>query len=444
MKRRRFLLAGGWMAAAPFAGAQEQGGPGPANRAGQARGGRGQRGQSSANRGLQPLDGGKIGNTPAMKITDIKTFLVGAGGRNWVYVKILTDQGLYGIGEAYSAGPDEATVKVIEDFKTWLVGEDPRNVQYLFDLMYNTTRFPGGLVINSAISGIEHALWDIAGKSAGVPVWALLGGRTRNKIRVYQSIGGGTPEECAASAKQLVETFGYTALKMGIAAPGDMSFNESTRLSAARVAAVRQAVGPDVDIGVDIHTKYVEVQRAARLARAIEPYNPMWLEEPIRPENFDAMKKLSEQVNIPLASGESNYGKYEFKELIESQSLDFVQPDICVCGGVLEMKKIAAMAEAQYMLVAPHNPMSPLATAVNVHFAASTPNFHILEYSAPVSGARKDVLKEPIMVKKDGYVDIPNKPGWGVELNEEAFKSMPPVRWKRGTNFRTDGSPYFQ
>jgi galactonate dehydratase len=210
------------------------------------------------------------------------------------------------------------------------------------------------------------------------------------------------------------------------------------------VGAVRQAVGPDVDIGVDIHTKFVEVQRAARLAREIEPYNPMWLEEPIRPENFDAMKKLSEQVNIPLASGESNYGKYEFKELIESQSLDYVQPDICVCGGVLEMKKIAAMAEAQYMLVAPHNPMSPLATAVNVHFAASTPNFHILEYSAPVSGARKDVLKEPLMVKKDGYVDIPNKPGWGVELNEEAFKSMPPVRWKRGTNFRADGSPYFQ
>jgi galactonate dehydratase len=199
-------------------------------------------------------------------------------------------------------------------------------------------------VVNAAISGIEHALWDIAGKSAGVPVWALLGGRTRNKIRVYQSTGGGSPEEAGASAKELVQTFGYTALKMGISAPGDMPFNQAIRLSAARVRAVREAVGPDVDIGVDIHTKFVEVQRAARLARAIEPYDPMWLEEPIRPENFDAVKKLSEQVNIPLASGESNYGKYEFKELIESQALDYVQPDICVCGGVLEMKKIAAMA----------------------------------------------------------------------------------------------------
>src|SRR5688572_19432284 len=239
MKRRRFLWGAGL---AGLAAAQQ-----PAGTPAGPRGGRGGgRGGSGFGRGLQPLDGGKIGNTPAMKITDIKTFLVGAGGRNWVYVKILTDQGLFGIGEAYSSGPDEATVKVIEDFKTWLVGEDPRNVQYLFDLMYNTTRFPGGLVINAAISGIEHALWDIAGKSAGVPVWALLGGRTRNKVRVYQSIGGGnSPEAAAASAKQLVETFGYTALKMGIAAPGDMPFNQATRLTAARVAAVRQAVGPD-------------------------------------------------------------------------------------------------------------------------------------------------------------------------------------------------------
>src|SRR6476469_2009883 len=154
--------------------------------------------------GLTPLDGGKIGNTPPMKIRDIKTYLVGAGGRNWLYVKVLTDQDLYGIGEAYSAGPDEATVKVIEDFKSWLIGNDPRNVQYMFDLMYNTTRFPGGIITNSAMSGIEHALWDIAGKSAGVPVWALLGGRMRNKVRVYQSTSGGTPQQAGENARRLI------------------------------------------------------------------------------------------------------------------------------------------------------------------------------------------------------------------------------------------------
>jgi galactonate dehydratase len=435
------------MATTPFMAAAQQAGQAGAAGAQAPAGGRGG-GMTSGpvgarGDGLLPLDGGKIGNTPSMKITDIKTFLVGTGSRNWVYVKVLTDQGIYGIGEAYSAGPDEATVKVIEDFKLWLVGNDPRNVQYLFDVMYNTTRFPGGIITNSAISGIEQALWDIAGKSAGVPVWALLGGRVRNKIRLYQSSGGPTPQQAGENAQQMIEKYGYTAMKMGIQARGDMRYNHATRASIEHVAAVRKAVGPDVDIGVDIHTKFFEVHRAIRLAKGIEPYNPFWLEEPIRPENYDAMKKLSDHVDIPLASGESNYGIYEFKQLIERQALDIVQPDICCCGGVLTMKKIAAMAEAQYMMVAPHNPMSPLATAVNVHFAASTPNFLILEYRAPDSGAARDVLQEPLMVK-DGYLEIPNKPGWGVELNEEAFKSMPPAPWRRGTNFREDGSPYYQ
>jgi len=161
MNRRNFLRKSGLIAAAPYIAAAQQGGRG--NRGGEQGGRGGMTRGPIGERGLQPLNGGKIGNTPAMKITDIKTFLVGGGGRNWVYVKVLTDQGIYGIGEAYSAGPDEATVKVIEDFKSWLVGNDPRNVQYLFDLMYNTTRFPGGIIVNSAMSGIEHALWDIAG-----------------------------------------------------------------------------------------------------------------------------------------------------------------------------------------------------------------------------------------------------------------------------------------
>ena len=402
------------------------------------------RAQTPISGGLQPLDGGRIGKIPPLKITDMKTFVVGAGGRNWIYVKVLTDGGIEGLGEVYSAGPDEASVKVVEDFRSWLLGHDPRNVQYLFDLMYNTTRFPGGLVVNSALSGIEHALWDIAGKSMGVPVWALLGGRTRNKIRTYQSTGGKTPEQAGAAARAMVEKYGYTALKMGIQAPGDAPWSKSIRDTVAHVRAVREAVGLDVDIAVDVHTKYNEPQRAIALARALEPFQPMWLEEAIRPENYDAMKMIRDHINIPLAGGEANYGIFEFKQLIERQALDFVQPDICVCGGVLTMKKIAAMAEAQNILVAPHNPMSPLATAVNVHFAASTPNFHILEYRAPDSGPSKNVLKEPLMVRKDGYVDVPNKPGWGVELNEEAFASMPPVRWRRGTNFRADGSPYFQ
>jgi galactonate dehydratase len=381
------------------------------------------------------------GARPAIKITDIKTFLVGVGGRNLVFVKVETDQGIHGIGEAYSAGPDDATIATINDFKRWLVGQDPRNIEHLWSMMYNFTRFPGGLVVNSALSGIEHALWDISGKAAGVPVYMLLGGKCRDRVRVYQSAGGNEPSQVAESAKALVEKYGYTAVKMQPHPRGGnaLPYNRVTRAAGQRVKAVRDELGPDVDIGVDIHAKFFEVSRAARMAREIEEYNPMWLEEPIRPENVDAMRKLSDRVNIPLASGECNYTKYEFQKILAAEALDIIQPDICVCGGLLEMKKIAAMAEANYVVVAPHNPMGPVATVVNTHFAASTPNFHILEYHPDDVSPRKDLLKETNVVKS-GYLALPVKPGLGIELNEEAFKHYPPKPWHRGFDYRADGS----
>jgi galactonate dehydratase len=387
------------------------------------------------------LQASQTGTRPNLKITGIQTFLTGAGSRNFVFVKVLTDQGLHGIGEAYSCGPDEATVKVIEDFTPWLIGQDPRNIQYLWELLYNFTRFPGGSVVNAAISGIEHALWDISGKAVGLPVYMLLGGKVRDRIRLYQSAGGGEPAQVAESAKRLVEKYGYTAIKMSPHMSGTNAkpVNYVTRMAGQRVRAVREALGPDVDIGVDIHAKFFEVTRAIRMAKEIEPFHPMWLEEPIRPENVDAMRKLAEHVEIPLASGECNYTRHEFRPILQAQCLDFVQPDICVCGGLLEMKKIAAMAEAHYVRVAPHNPMGPVATMVNVHFAASTPNFFILEYHPDDESPRKDILRDPLLVK-DGYFPIPTKPGLGVELNEDAVKKMPAKRWRRGFECRADGS----
>lgn len=378
---------------------------------------------------------------PSIKITGIKTFVVGVANRNLVFVKVETDQGIHGVGEAYSAGPDQATVAVIRDFERWLIGQDPRNIEHLWAMMYNFTRFPGGLVVNSALSGIEHALWDIAGKAAGVPVYMLVGGRCRDKVRVYQSASGNEPQQVAENAKALVERYRYTAVKMSphTSGTGALPYNRVTRMAGQRVRAVRDMLGPDVDIGVDIHAKFFEVARAARMAREIEPYNPMWLEEPIRPENADAMAKLSDRVNIPLASGECNYTKYEFQKILAVQALDVVQPDICICGGLLEMKKIAAMAEAHYVVIAPHNPMGPVATTVNVHFAASTPNFFILEYHPDDEGARKDLLKAPMSLK-DGYLQLPTKPGLGIELNEEAFKHYPAKPWHRGFEYRADGS----
>jgi galactonate dehydratase len=388
----------------------------------------------------QPAKAGR----PDLQITDIKTYLVGVGNRNLLFIKVETNQGIHGIGEAYSCGPDEATIATVQDFKRWLVGQDPRNIEHLWAMMHHFTRFPGGLVVNAAISGIEHALWDITGKAAGLPVYRLLGGKCRDKVRVYQSARGDDPKRVAEHARALVQKYGYTAVKMSPHMPNGNSrpSNQVSRVAGQRIAAVRDALGPDVDIGVDAHAKLFEVSRAIRLAQVIEPYAPMWLEEPIRPENVAAMAKLAGHVNIPLASGECNYTKYEFRDILTAQALDIVQPDVCLCGGLLEMKKIAAMAEAHYVVVAPHNPMGPLATAVNVHFAACTPNFLILEYHPDDEAPRKDLLKEPLMVK-DGYLAVPEKPGFGVELNEAAFRHYPPRPWHRSFEYRADGSVAF-
>ena len=381
---------------------------------------------------------------PELKITDVQSFLVDAGGRNLCFVKVLTDAGIFGFGEAYSVGPDEATVATIKDFKGWLIGKDPRNVEYLWATMYNFTRFPGGAVINAAISGIEHALWDIAGKAAGLPVYMLLGGKCRDRVRVYQSAGGRTPAQLAENAKALIAKYGYTAIKMAPHPPGSQSmpYNAVTRAAGQRAEAVRNAVGPDVDLAFDAHATLFEPIRAAQMAEALKPAHPYFLEEPIRMENMDAMQTLKQRMQIPLATGECLYTKHDFRQLMSKQAADIVQPDVCLAGGILELKKIAAMAEAHYVVVAPHNPMGPLATMINVHFAACTPNFLILEYHPDDESPRKDLIKDPILVK-NGYLEIPNKPGWGYEVNEEAFRRYPPKPWHRGFAYRADGAPDF-
>ena len=348
-----------------------------------------------------------------------------------------TDQGIHGWGEAYSAGPDQATVATILDFKEWLVGKDPRNIEYLWATMYNFTRFPGGLVVNAAISGIEHALWDIAGKAAGLPVYMLMGGKCRNKIRVYQAAN--SPEQ----AKSLIAKYGYTALKATLAFPNTVPESVSVRAFGERAEAMRKAVGMDVDLCFDAHARIWAPYLAYELAEVLKPVRPLFLEEAIRPENMDSMAELRRRVQIPIATGEELYTKYQFHQLMSVGGADIVQPDICLAGGILEEKKIAAIAEAHYVEVAPHNPLGPLATLVNIHFAASTPNFLILEYHPDDESPRKDLVKGDTIVAKDGYLAIPDKPGWGYEMDEEAFKRMPGKPWHRGFSFRVDGAPDF-
>ena len=380
-----------------------------------------------------------------MKITKIETFLVNIRHRNWPFVKVHTDEGLYGIGEAYSCGPDKATVEVIRDFEEWLIGRDPRDIEGLWQLMYAGSRFPGGMVVNAAISGIEHALWDIAGKAANVPVYRLVGGKCRDKIRVYQSPRGDTPPELADHAVMLVEKYGYTALKLGPMPPNfhNMSWNAALKAAAARVEAVRLAVGDDVDIGLDPHARIFEPARALELCQVVAPYRPFFIEEPLRPENYDALAKLSQHTQLPIATGEMLYTRYEFRELLNLQAVDIVQPDICVTGGLWEMKKIAAMAEANYASVAPHNPCGPVATAVNVHFAASTQNFLVLEYHPDDTSPRRDLVDEPMKLV-DGYLQLPERPGLGLDLNVEIFDQFPFKSWHRGFLFKEDGSLAYQ
>ncbi|MEM7536709.1 MAG: galactonate dehydratase [Chloroflexota bacterium] len=380
-----------------------------------------------------------------MKITKITTHLVSIKNRNWPFVKVETDEGIYGVGEAYSCGPDKATVEVIHDFETWLIGKDPRDIEGLWHLMYAGSRFPGGMVLNAAISGIEHALWDIAGKAAGLPVYRLVGGKCREKIRVYQSVRGDSPAELADHAQMLIETYGYTALKMGPLPNGwqSMPWSQVLRKTEARVNAVRDAVGDDVEIGLDPHARIFETARALELCQVVASMRPMFVEEPLRPENYDALAKLSQQTNVLLATGEMLYTRHEFRELLKLQAVDIIQPDICVTGGLWEMKKIAAMAEAHYVSVAPHNPCGPIATAVNVHFAASTQNFIVLEYHPDDQSPRRDIVDEPMKLV-DGYLELPERPGLGIDLNWDVLGKYPFQPWHRPFSYREDGSLAYQ
>lgn len=380
-----------------------------------------------------------------MKITKISTHLVNIKNRNWPFVKVETDEGIHGVGEAYSCGPDKATAEVIRDFEEWLVGKDPRDVEGLWHLMYAGSRFPGGMILNAAISGIEHALWDIAGKAAELPVYRLVGGKCREKVRVYQSVRGNSPEELADHARMLIETYGYTALKMGPLPNGwqAMPWPQAMRRTAARVNAVRDAVGDDIEIGLDPHARIFETARALELCRVVAPMKPMFLEEPLRPENYDALAKLSQQTDLLLATGEMLYTRHEFRDLLKLQAVDIIQPDICVTGGLWEMKKIAAMAEAHYVSIAPHNPCGPIANAVNVHFAASTQNFIVLEYHPDDESPRRDLVDEPMKLV-DGYLELPERSGLGIDLNWDLLEQHPFRSWHRAFTYREDGSLAYQ
>ena len=380
-----------------------------------------------------------------MKIIDIQTHGVNLGSGNHVFVKVLTDEHLYGIGEAYRVGPDMALGPIIDYYKQWLIGEDPTRIEHLWRLMYNSSRFPGGSMINAAISGIETALWDVKGKAHGVPVYQLIGGRCRDHVRVYLGIGGDTINELVSAARKAVEHYGMTAVKMR-PQPAEcekLPWSQVLKQTAQRMQAVRKAVGDDIEIGLDPHASFFEPYKALELSEVVKPYRPMFFEEPLRPENIKAMGALRQKIGIPIATGEMLYTKYEFRDLIAAQAADILQPDLLLCGGLLEGKKIAAMAEAEYLTVAPHSPLGPVSTAVGVQFAASTGNFLILEYRIDSDGPNRDLILEPMKLN-NGYLEIPETPGLGIELNEKAFRGKPLQHWHRRFVIEPDGNIGYQ
>ena len=377
-----------------------------------------------------------------MKITAITPIVARFGNRPRVLVKIGTDEGITGWGETYSIGPDLAVGPTVDYCFELIKGIDPRRIEFVMMKLHQQFRFPPGGIGLSAISGIDHALWDIAGKAAGVPVYQLLGGHARDKVRVYRGIGGRDGKEAADTAKRLNEEYGFTAFKLSPYKidPDANRWGRVCSEAAKYFEELRVNCPDDWEFAFDPHAKIFEPIRALQLADALAPYDPMFYEEPLRPEHIPAWTSLKSQMNVPLATGESLYNRFEFLNLISNQGADIIQPDICVCGGLLEMKKINAIAEAHYVSIAPHNPMGPLATAVNLHFCASAPNFKILEYILPTESDWGDWVDEPYL-PKDGYLELrPDRPGWGIEINEEAFTDDEYCHWERSSPIRPDGS----
>ena len=351
-----------------------------------------------------------------------------------------TDDGLTGWAECYNHGPDNALPPLFDYLFGFIQGQDPRRIEYLIMHLMQQCRFPPGALGLAAISAIDHCLWDISAKALGVPVYMLLGGHARDRIGVYAGVYT-APDPLAARDQldALNADWGLTAFKLSPFRI-DLHANrwgEVVRTSAEYFRQLRETVNPAYEIAFDAHAQIFEPIQAIQLGNALAPYDPLFFEEPLRPENIEAWSELKRGLHCTLATGESLYSRFEFLRLLAARGADIIQPDICVVGGLLEMRKIAAIAEAHYVTVAPHNPMGPLATAVNVHFAAAQPNFRILEYRLP---HQAPYVTDPYL-PKDGYLELrPDRPGWGVDIDEDVIKTPESVHWQRKIAFRPDGS----
>ncbi|MFE5307621.1 galactonate dehydratase [Isoptericola sp. NPDC056573] len=378
-----------------------------------------------------------------MKITSLTTFVVPP---RWLFLKIETDQGIVGWGEPVLEGRAASVAAAVEELSDYLVGKDPRQIEDHWTVLYRSGFYRGGGVHMSALAGIDQALWDIKGKALGVPVHELLGGRVRDRIKVYSWIGGDRPAETAAAAREAVGR-GFSAVKMN--GPEELQYldtRDKVEKVVANVAAVREAVGPDVGIGVDFHGR-VHRPMARVLLEALEPYHLMFVEEPVLSEHVDGIADVLRASSTPIALGERLYSRWDFKDVITSGVVDVIQPDLSHAGGITEVRKIAAMAEAYDIAVAPHCPLGPIALAACLQLDAVAYNAVIQEQSLGIhyntSNDLLDYVVDPtVFAYSDGSVEIPRGPGLGIEVDEDYVRQRAAVghRWRNPVWRHADGS----
>ena len=392
-----------------------------------------------------------------MKITEVKPMLA----NRFLFVKITTDEGIVGVGESGAWAFQDAAKEAINTFALYLVGKDPMTIEHHWQYMYRSFHFRGAAIMG-AISAIDIALWDIAGKYYGCPVYQLLGGKVRDKARVYYHVGGGDIDSMVKNLKE-AKAKGFTAV--GHLSPflneprtqvyNEVSFAKKIENAIERVGAYREAVGNDVDLCVEIH-RQLNIPEAIAFAHGIEEFHPFFLEDPTTPDNFDSMIGIASRVNIPVATGERYHTPQEFAMLMKHDGAQYVRPDICLCGGITGGKKIAAMAEANGVMVVPHNPLSPVSTAACIQIAAIAPNIALQEYPgddrpsttdhfSTIMNKTKDnfcqgdVVKETIKCT-DGYLDIPKAPGIDMELVDDVDILYPYKRRGVLTRVGVDGA----
>jgi len=373
-----------------------------------------------------------------MKISDVTVYLA-KEWRTFAFVVIDTDEGIYGLGEAGITGRELAVQGAIEHFKPLLIGQDPFRSEHIWQMLFRGGFFPAQRILTAAISAIDIALWDIKGKALGVPIYELLGGRVRDRVLTYNHNGGSTVEELVDSCKQAVAE-GWKVLRWGLAHQANQTISprQSVRRAIEEFAAVREAVGDDIELCLDAHTR-LNAADAILLCREVESFRPFFIEDPIRVENPMSYQNLRRQTSVPLAVGEQYSSKWEFRQVIEEELIDYARVDPCICGGITEAKKIAGWCETHYIDLAVHNPIGPVATSAFLHLNLSCPNFAVQECPRRPNESMSDViLNQPVWV--DGHLLPPDRPGLGLEIDRNALQKYPFEMTELPHLHRDDGS----